>query len=341
MCKLNIVPYNFDRNKEALLLLNRVFNPWIGDENYFNWKYRKTDDCDFPTAWIIEKDGKIIAFNGYRPRLLRLGKKFFLIVQSFDTATDPDCRGEGLFGILQNSAYEEMKKHKIAWVYGWTSEIGFKVFTKKADWKIWGNQRYLMKVLNVKKFVEEKVRIPFLQIAPYAALSIFEKFTKPEIISGFEVKEEEIFPESFDMLCNEVCHKFGMITLRDVPYIRWKLSRPNISYKLLCAYSGKNPTGYAIIAERDNSLEIDDCLSASYSALSSLLSKIEDMALKKKNDMILFRVNEKHPCTNLFRRAGYFLSNTSFPMLGKKLSEDKELSFDVGNLHWTFFDKNE
>ncbi len=341
MGKLNVVPYDFDRNEEVISLLNRVFNPWIGDEEYFNWKYRKTDVCNFPIAWIIEKNGKIVAFNGYRPRMLMSGGNKFWIVQSFDTATDPDCRGEGLFGILQNSVYEEMRRHKISWVYGWTSEIGFKVFTKKAGWKIWGNQRYLMKVLNVKKFVEQKVRNPFLRLVPYAALSIFGRLAKPGIVSGVEIKEEEIFPESFDKTCKQVCYTFGMIALRDISYIRWKLFNPCIPYKLLCAYYNGNSCGYAIIAQRDNCLDIDDLLAESSDILYSLLSKIEDIARKSEKEMIRFRVNEKHPWANLFKKSGYFWSNTSFKMLGKKLAEDTMLSFDVKNLHWTFFDKNE
>jgi len=341
MDKTNVIPYGFDRDEEVISLLNRVFNPWGGDHEYFIWKYRKLnlEGCDFPRAWIIEKEGKIVAFNGYMPRLIQLGNFQFWAVQSFDTATDPDCRGGGLFGILQNSVYEEMKKHNIAWVYGWTSEIGYKVFTKKTGWKLWAHQRYLMKVLNVKNFVRQKIKNPFLQIIPHLILSGFTNFMRPQI-SEFTVRKEKILPESADLMCQKICRRFGMIAIRDVPYIRWRFSNPNNLSRLICVYSKEVPCGYAVLTERDNNLEIDDCLADSYPALRSLLAEIENIARKDKNDLILFRVNENYPWSHIFYRSGYFQSNTSFRMLGHTLTE-QDLSFDVKNLHWTFFDKNE
>lgn len=343
MSKLNVVPYHFDRDTEVISLLNRVFSPWIGDNEYFTWKYSnlETDESDFPLAWIIEKQGKIIAFNGYRTRPLWLGNRRFWVAQSFDTVTEPDCRGQGLFGILQNSVYEEMKNRNIAWVYGWTSDIGFKVFTKKAGWEVWGNQRFLMKVINAKKYVGQKIRNPFLQFAPYLALSAFGKILKPKGSPNIVIKEENLLPESAGTICEKVCKNFGMIATRDVSYLNWRFSNPQSISRMLCAYQNQEPCGYAVISEKDNYLHIDDCLAGSPDIMSGLLAEIEDIAKNHGKEIIRFRVNEKHPWSYIFMKAGYFWSDTSFPMLGKKLAEDDDFSFDKSNLHWTLFDRNE
>ncbi|MBF0396108.1 MAG: GNAT family N-acetyltransferase [Desulfobacterales bacterium] len=320
-----IKPYHFDRNLEVISLLNRVFKPWMGDENYFIWKYKKIDDFSFPLAWIIEKDDKIIAFNGYRPRkIITYGKEFWS-VQSFDTVTDPDYQGQGLFKLLQSSLYEKMRLSNIVWVYGWTSEIGYRAFTKKADWEIWGRQRYLMKVIKIKK----------LQFLPYLILSKFSRLSFPSISSKIKVKEKRIFPQSF----NNICKNFETIALRDISYLNWRISNPDMLYKLFMAYINEEPKGYIIISEKDNCLNIHDLLSESPSVLFSLLSTIEHIAIKNKNDLILFRVNENHPYSKTFYRAGYFWSNTSFKMLGRKLFHNLPIS--TNNLHWTYFDRNE
>lgn len=344
MDDLSVIPYQYDRNAEVLSLLHKVFDPWIGDQEYFIWKYKmlKVKGCDFPRAWIIEKDGRIVAFNGYAPRLIRSEGRQFWSAQSFDTVTDPECRRQGLFGILQNGVYEEMRRHNIAWVYGWTSDIGYKVFTKMMGWKVWANQRYLMKIIDVKNFAEEKIKDPFLRFACYGVLSAFGKIIKPVSSAKVMIKEEEVFPESANNFYDKICTNFGMIAVRDVPYLCWRFSNPQNLSRLLCAYKNEKYCGHAVLTEREDCIDIDDCLADSPAILSALLARIEDNARKSRKKLIRFRVNEKHPWSYIFKRAGYFWSKTSFSVLGLKLLNKDYLSFpNTTNLHWTLFDRNE
>lgn len=343
MSELEVTPYQFDRNEEVLELLNRVFNPWVGDERYFTWKYLQLapDGCDFPKGWIIEKDGKIVAFNGYIPRRLWNGQQYVWVLQSFDTATDPGCRGAGLFGILQNKVYEQMRRANIRWVYGWTSQIGFKVFTQKSDWKIWGEQRYLMKVINAKPFVESKLGNPLARLAARAGVAAYGHSRKANSIPEISVRQEASFSDSVGFMSEEVCRQFGIVASRDTKYLQWRYSNPIEQYQLLCAYSGGYPLGYAVLTTRDNCLDIDDCVASTADALLALLACIEGIARDTPMDMIRFRVNVEHQWQRAFKSAGYFWSKTSFPMLGRFIIEDGAIPLGTNYLHWTVFDRNE
>ena len=192
-----VKPYSFDRNDEVLSLLHRVFKPWAGDADYFTWKYEtyQISECQFPRGWIIEKDGKIVAFNGYLPRKIKVGNKMIWALQSFDTATDPECRGIGLFGKLQELIYAEMRNAEIPWLYGWASEIGFKVFTKKVGWTVWGKQHFLLRVLDPEWFLSSKTKNMFVRKS--AALGMRLVFRPASLDQKWkgQVREEVSFPE--------------------------------------------------------------------------------------------------------------------------------------------------
>lgn len=341
MSDLTVVPYDFDRNQEVLDLLHRVFKPWDGDLALFNWKYERVDDIDFPMGWIIEQEGKIVAFNGYRPRWLLLNGKSYKIVQSFDTVTDPDCRGQGLFGVLQNQVYERMKGLDVPWVYGWTSEIGYKVFTKKVNWKEWAFQRYLMKVIDAKKFAAEKVGNPLIRAGAQAGFSAFGRLSRPRIPGGFTVEIVSDLPDEADPVIADICKRFGMIAMRSVPYLRWKLAKPGESYQLLRADQNGGFRSYMVLSRRENCVDIDDCLASSPECLKALLAKAEEMARAESRDLIRFRVNEKHPWAKTFQMSGYFWSKTEFRMLGRIFADEDSFILNPDNLHWTFFDRNE
>ena len=343
MSDFKAVPYEFDRDQEVIDLLHRVFSPWTGDQAYFNWKYKgfKPGACAFPNAWIIEDNRKIIAFNGYIPRLIRSKGKDYWAVQSFDTVTDPDYRGKGLFGILQNQAYEKMRQYKISWVYGWTSDIGFKVFTKKMGWNVWGKQQFLMKPLDTATFVRSKISYPLIASMISPMLNLWNRITKPSVSNQYKINQTENLPDSASGLLGKYNTTFTMAAQKSVEYVNWRASNPNdrLEFFTLQNIDGSF-AGYAAFTIRGNSLDVDDIVVDNKDALKSLLAAIEDHARRIDSAMVKFRVNVNHPWTGVFKRAGYFWSHTQFALLGKKLMDDG-FQPQTENLHWTFFDRNE
>lgn len=342
-----VSPYEFDRDGEVVALLHRVFKPWVGEQEYFDWKYNtyRMQDCPFPTAWVMEHEGRIIAFNGYIPRKVKAGHETVWGLQSFDTATDPDFRGNKLFEQLQKQVYQIASKANIAWIYGWTSEIGFKVFTQKVGWTVWGHQGYLQRVLDTRHFLLSKYKNPLVVNLGSGAMDLILRPAR--ITWKGEIREEKVFSPRVDALCMEAMSHFDMVAIRDVAYLNWRLSNPQANNRLLCAYEGQNMVSYLVLARsaKEEALDILDCLSISDEGLLSLLSRVEQMATESGSKIIRFRVNERHRLGPVFKKAGYFWSRTRFPMVGLCMTQSDENAKLIWKtdktLHWTVLDRNE
>ncbi len=333
------------------MLLNRVFKPWAKGMEYFRWKYQEysTPFTSFPRAWTICDGHKIIAFNGYLPCQVKMGNRTVLAVQSFDTVTDPDYQGQGLFGILQDRVCEEMKKHNIAWVYGWTSPVGFKAFTLRAGWRVWANQRFLLRILNREKFLGDKTRNPLLVKAGELGMRLL--FHAPPLPKGWNGKVVEVniakSGNEMDAFLERVQSAFGFIILRKREYIKWRLAHPYEKYKVFFAMTDNSIKGYmaARINEKENCLDILDSLVDNEDALHALLFHLEEAAQKEHLDLIRFRINEKHSYMKTYKKCGYFWSRTKFPLLGRSVSDDPYISAAIfgrhRNLHWSLMDRNE
>ena len=348
MQEFEVKPYDFDCDDEIIALLHRVFNPWSGGEAYFRWKYHQLQlaDCSFPRGWIIERDGKIIAFNGYVPRKIKAGDREIYVLQSFDTATDPECRGQGLFGILQKLIYEEIQKTDIPWIYGWTSEIGFKVFTQKVGWTIWGQQKYLLRLLDPSWFAQTKVKNKLLAGCAGLAMSIIHRSSGKDKQWPGKICEEKTFPQGVDDLCNIWQKRFDIVALRDKNYLDWRHSNPLAQQRFLCAYNGGKLVGYLVHSVQSaDELDILDCVWSESSALSALLDEVEIYGRRHDFRIIRFRVTEDKQNTRVFKDAGYFYSRTVFPMVGHCVSCDETLKDLLWRqdkrIYWSLFDRNE
>lgn len=348
MDKLTVKPYEFDRNDEVLSLLHRVFNPWDGDASYFSWKYEELNvaDCPFPRGWIIEQDGKIVAFNGYLPRKIKVGERTVWALQSFDTVTDPDCRGRGLFGQLQQLIYQEVKKAGIPWLYGWTSEIGFKVFTKKVGWTIWGKQRFRMRVLDPAWFLQPKLKSMLLAKIASPLMNLRFRSTPPDPKWQGRVCGETEFPDGTEELFEKWATKFDLIAIRDREYLNWRMINPLTKQRLICAYEDNQLVGYLVHNLTDSDeIDILDCIWINQNGLLALLAEVEKFARDKKHKLIRFRVSDDQEDAFSFQQAGYFISRTEFLMLGHCVDCDtslRELLWREDKaVYWSYFDRNE
>lgn len=300
----------------------------------------------------MEQKGEIVAFNGYLPRKIKVGDKSVWSLQSFDTVTSPDCRGQGLFGLLQDLIYKEVAKRGIPWIYGWTSEIGFKVFTGKMGWKIWGQQHYLMRILNPQWFMQEKFKNSFL--ANCAALAM-DNYFRPAPVSpawNGKITEESNFPQQTTCLCREWANNFELIAIRDREYLNWRLSNPLTKQRLFCAYDENKEykenkmSAYAVIHISDDKImDISDCAWLCKNTWAALLAHLEQLARDEKCNIIRFRVSKDKRTQKIFKKAGYFYSRTKFPMLGHCISCDPSLQQFLWNkdktIFWSYFDRNE
>lgn len=132
-----------------------------------------------------------------------------------------------------------------------------------------------------------------------------------------------------------------MIAVRDSQYLNWRISSPLSNYEIFEAKDYQSELcGYAIIIEREECLDIEDCVAESKAVLLNLLAAVEKVAIRKDKKLIRYRINEKNSMANTFHRAGYFWSKTFFSLLGMEVGET-DFVIPTNSIHWTLIDRNE
>jgi hypothetical protein len=351
MSEFNVEPYRFDANREVVELLHSVFKPWNGDENYFVWKFQtyRVDLTSFPLVWIVRDKDKIISFNGFNHRRVKIGNKFYFAVQSFDGATSPLYKGKGLFSQINRIIYDEMRKHNIAWVYGWGNPVMFKILTTKHDWKIWDAQCYLTNILNKEVYLKSKYGSPLVRGAMRVPLQFISRKRNVHLNPHIQVCElgDAGFTDALTGLMEFVYNDFHIIGERDKDWLNWCLANPIREYSAYCAYLEDEMVGYMVITENkgQNTYEIVDCISRDAEALFAMLDYLEKIALRENKDRINYKTNQNHPYMPLFRNFGYLRSKEEVPMASRVISDEESISNVVMNkdkqLHWCSFDKLE
>jgi hypothetical protein len=351
MSEFKVEPYRFDANREVVELLHSVFKPWNGDEEYFVWKFQayKQDLTTFPLVWIVRDKDKIISFNGFNHRRIKIGNKFYFAVQSFDGATSPLYKGKGLFSKINKIIYDEMNKHDIAWVYGYGNPVMFKILTTKHDWKIWDAQCYLMSVLNKDKYLTSKYGSPLVRAAMKIPLQFVSRKRNVRIDPAIQVRElgDTGFTDDVDGLMESAYKDFHIIGERDSEWLNWCLANPLREYSAYCAYLHDDMVGYIVITENkeQNTCQIVDCIGKNEEAIFAMLDHLEKACLEEKKDRINYKINRNHPYVPHFKKCGYLKSKEEAPMASRIINDEDSIKKIIMNeakhLHWCSFDKLE
>lgn len=351
MSEFRVEPYRFDANREVVELLHSVFQPWTGNEDYFYWKFQtyRPDLTTFPLVWIVRDKDKIISFNGFNHRRVKIGKQFYYAVQSFDGATSPEYKGKGLFSLINKIIYDEMRKHNITWVYGWGTPVMFKILTTKHDWKIWDAQCYLTNILNKDAYLASKYGSPLLRGAMRIPLQIIARKRSIRLNPRILVRElgDEGFTDDLYDLMETVYKDFHIIGERDKDWLNWCLANPIRRYSAYCAYLDEKMVGYAVVTENkeQNTFEIVDFIGKNEDAIFAMLGHMEKISLREKKDRINYRINQNHPYIPHFKKYGYLRSKGEVSMASRVINDEDSISKIIMNkekhLHWCSFDKLE
>jgi hypothetical protein len=343
-------PYEFDSNDEVLELFHSIFKPWMGNKKYFEWKYEAYNPgITFPSAWVVKDEGRIVMFNGFSPRKIRINSKSVMAIQWFDVVNHPAYRGMDLFNRVSKRIFEEMLKHKISWVYGYGNKVMFRLAVTKLKFAIWSEQIYLSKVLDKDKYAKSKFSNPIMQKTLKYYLELTSRRQHNGNHSDYEVKQlaESGFTNGINKLVEVAYKDFDVIGERDKDFLNWSLAKPNQEYLTLCAYRKDELEAYIIfrVSQNENSFEIVDCIGKNQESIATILSHIENLALAGKCGRIVFKINMNHPYKKYFEKCGYKQSREKYPIVSKVINDKdsiKKIVFGKNRaVHWSSIDRSE
>lgn len=140
------------------------------------------------------------------------------VIQSFDTLTLPDYRGQGLFGKLAEVVYRLADEDGVIGVYGFPNAASAPGFAKKLSWTMMDPLPVLARPIGSRyPRVRAGVRTPMVVHAPADDSSAS---------AGSEV------PDDVDELFDSVAGEQFVGVERSAEYLRWRLARPGSTYRV-------------------------------------------------------------------------------------------------------------
>jgi len=167
---LEIRNYQDGDEVQIVKLLNLVCPHW-GSVDYWRFKYKYAKGFDPRLIFLMENKGKVVSCTQYIRRDLKFDDKILESYVGGDGATHPEYAGKGLFSKLLSMLYDEVRRRKGCFVYGYNIQPIYKKFYRKRFGEVALHRPLVMiKILNlsalavqilplVNRMLQEKLRI--------------------------------------------------------------------------------------------------------------------------------------------------------------------------------------
>jgi len=123
---IQICEYTIEQKGSSIALLSRVF---LGttDEKTFSWRFESS--LRDPPMIILAKDGNnVISFNSWIPWHFTYNNNTYIGYQSGLSATDPEYRRKGIWGMVLAYAEQIAKSKNIDFLFGFPSTMSYNAF---------------------------------------------------------------------------------------------------------------------------------------------------------------------------------------------------------------------
>ena len=195
---------------------------------------------------LEQKSRNIAAIYTYLPTVVGCMGSNVPALQSFDTLTDHQHRGKGLFIELATKLAEKETAKGNELVYGFPNENSVKGFVKKLGFIYFGEVPFLIKPLRISYFVKK-----FIKKSKVGE----EDDTNCEVKAGTEInlhnyaslKKLDNFGEDYEILWNKVKQNIPIGVNRDAAYMNWRfVNKPQADYLRYGYYQGTELKGIII-----------------------------------------------------------------------------------------------
>jgi len=199
------------------------------------WQFlQNTESNSYVDIAFDEEKTKTAAIYATSCVKFKIDEKILIGVQSLDTITDIDYRGQGLFINLAKSVFEKAKNENVSLVYGFPNGNSIHGFEKKLEWQVLDPVPFLLKPLKSKYFTN---KIKFLHFLPNVNMS----FSNFKNFRNYIIKEKNSFPDEASSIWKEFSKEIKVTVERDNTYLDWRyIKKPNENYKIAHCYSKEN-----------------------------------------------------------------------------------------------------
>lgn len=174
---------------------------------------------------LAPEPNRVAAIYATLPVRLRVGGEVTLGVQSVDTITDVDFRGQGLFLELAESVYARATREGARLVYGFPNGSSAHGFFQRLQWQRLDPVPFLIRPLRTSYVLERLGFERYSRLVPDVRLhSIAQRGSR-------RVEEIRRFDDRATRLWDAFSTNIGVAVERDARYLNWRLiDKPHEAY---------------------------------------------------------------------------------------------------------------
>jgi len=209
--------------QDTALIVQQLFakNGENRDIELINWQY-----VDCPAGAHVSighlqgnvSEKPVALYAVFKNRMLINGRPA-LGAQSFDTLTNSEFRGRGLFKTLATEIHENMSTHQIEVIYGVPNGSSFQGFQKYLNWSM----------LDPLPMLARPIGLRYIRVRTKLRKSKLERISSRPIRFGTRV--DEVPNDVSDLFARSISNNYTGV-IHDYEYLTWRLNRPGATYQL-------------------------------------------------------------------------------------------------------------
>ncbi|MEO6135550.1 MAG: GNAT family N-acetyltransferase [Ginsengibacter sp.] len=195
--------------------------------------------------YAIGNAGEIAAIYTYLPVVFTCMGSIVNAMQSFDTLTDKDHRGKGLFIKLASKIEAEEKQKSNELVYGFPNENSVHGFVKKLKFNYFGEVPFLIKPFGISYFIKRILKSKTESFSDSNLVMVIDEKLKNKYPGS--IKEITNFDELYDQFYQQISKQIKIGVNRDAAYMNWRyVKKPHEIYSLYGYYENGELKGVII-----------------------------------------------------------------------------------------------
>lgn len=193
------------------------------------WQYFRNTTPHLFVDIAVAPD-RLAAIYASLPGWMRINGERRLVLQSLDTLTDADFRGQGLFVSLAKQTFARAAAEGAALIYGFPNGNSAPGFFKKLGWTALDPMPFLLRPLRLS-YAAERLKLPRALRAFVPRLPLIAPFGRRRP-SGLRVLAHA--DARLTLLWERFSKGIGVAIDRDATYLQWRVfARPGDDYRMV------------------------------------------------------------------------------------------------------------
>ena len=340
--------------KGILELFEKVFGKPMESKGsslkHWQWEFieRPEKDTAIRLAW---DEDRLVGQYAAGPVRLSVDGKEYLAALSYDTMTDPEYQGRGIFTTLANQLFSDLTEKGHHSIFGFPNGNSIYGFVKKLEWTRIGAPPIFVRPVSPANVLREKLKFSPRLAEWIGALTARLLMLPDRLLFGkaakqFEIREESQFGDWADTLWERCKNQHRVWVVRNKEYLNWRyVDKPFSNYRIFSAWKDGQIAGYTVICREKKhagtSTFIMDMLvdQACLSAGHALLHQVVSTAVSQQDTLVCAMVSPLSPMRRVFRQRGFFrLPEKLFPQelhfAGRLLCDEAGSDFFYESSSW-------